>query len=145
MASRMYNRGMYEIINQTTNWATGDIRILLVDSAYVFDPDDNFVADVVANELSTAGYVRQVLDNATITEDDAGDAVVLDGDNEVWTALGPPAGGPTIGGAVIYRNNAGVDATSPVITFGDLTDTVVNGGDITVVWPVAGIVVTTSP
>jgi hypothetical protein len=140
----MYNHGMFEVINQTTNWATADIRILLVDSAYVFDPDDNFVSDVSASEISTTNYVRQVLDNATITEDDAGDSVVLDGDDEVWTALGPPTGGPTIGGAVLYRNT-GADGTSPVITFGDLTDTIVNGGDITVVWPTAGIVVTTSP
>jgi hypothetical protein len=139
----MYNHGMYEIINQTTNWATADIRILLVDETYVFDPDDNFVSDI-GGEIVTAGYVRQVLDNATITEDDAGDSVVLDGDDEVFSAIGPPAGGPTIGGAVLYRNT-GADGTSPVVTFGDLTDTVVNGGDITIVWPTAGIVVSTSP
>lgn len=143
MTSHVYNHGMYEIIAQSTNWATADIRILLVDSGYAYDPDDNFVSDVVASELSTTGYARQVLDNTTITEDDAGDAVVLDADNEVYAAIGVPVGGPTLGGAVLYRNT-GVDATSPVISFEDVTNTVLNGGALTITWPAAGIVVTTS-
>lgn len=144
MASRMYNKGMFEITNQSTDWDTGDIRVLLVDDTYVFDPDHNFVSDVVGEEISTTNYVRKVLQNTTVTEDDAGDEVILDADNETWTALGPPAGGPTVGGAVIYRNT-GADGTSPLISFGDLTDTVVNGGDFTVNWPAAGIIVQSSP
>ncbi len=143
MASRMYNRGMFEIINQTTNWATADIRILLVTSTYSFDPDENFVVDI-SDELSTTNYARQAIDNATITEDDTGDSVDLDADDEVFSSLGPASGGPTIGGAVIFRHT-GSDATAPVLTFEDLTNTDVNGGDITVTWPTAGIIVTTSP
>lgn len=143
MTSHMYNRGMFEIINQTTNWATADLRAMLLDNVAVFDPDDNFVSDLVADEISTSGYARQALDNTTITEDDAGDEVVLDADDEVWTGIGPPTGGPTIGSVVIFRE-VGTDATDPVICFGDLTNTTVNGGDITIAWPATGIVTTTS-
>jgi hypothetical protein len=140
----MYNRGMFEIINQTTNWTSANIDVLLLTSAYAFNPDSNFVSDIVASEISTTGYVRKDLTGPTITEDDTLDAVVLDGDNVVWTALGPASGGPIVGGATIFRNT-GADGTSPVITFGDFTDTQVNGGDFTVAWAATGIIVATSP
>lgn len=144
MPSRMYNRGMYEVINQTTNWDTSDIEVLLVVSTYAFDPDSNFVSDIVADEISTTNYARQDLANTTITEDDAADSVILDADDNVWAALGPPAAGPVVGGAVEFRNT-GNDATSPLINFSDFTDTQVNGGNFTVAWATAGIIVATSP
>lgn len=145
MASRMYNRGMYEIINQTTNWDTGDIRVLMVDDSYSFDPDSNFVSDVSADEISTTNYVRKVLQNTTITEDDANDEVLMEADDETWTDLGPATGGPIVAGVVIFRHT-GVDTTAPLITFIDFTDTQVNGGDFTVDWDdTNGIIKSTSP
>lgn len=145
MASRMFNRGMYEIINQTTNWATDNIDVLLVDSAYAFDPDQNVVDDIgVGAELSTANYVRKDLPAPTIAEDDTNDEVVLDAGNITWSALGPASGGPIVSGAVIFRNS-GNDATSPLLAFLDFTNTQVNGGDFTVAWSSNGIIVSTSP
>jgi len=144
MASRMYNRGMFEVINQTTNFDTADIEVLLLLSSYSLNVDSNFVSDVTASEVSTTNYVRKDLANTTITESDATDSVILDADDVVWTALGPSSGGPVIGGAAIYRNTA-VDSTSPLINFSDFTDTQVNGGNFTVAWNASGIIVTTSP
>lgn len=144
MASRMYNKGMYEIIAQFTDWDTGDIRVLLVDDSYTFNPDHNFVSDVVGDEIATANYVRKVLANTTIVEDDANDAVVVDADDVTWTALGPPVGGPTVGGIIPFRHT-GNDATAPIISFGDLTDFVVNGGDFTNEWDTNGVFRATSP
>jgi len=140
----MYNGGMYQIINQTTNWATADIRVLLVNSAYAQNKDSVFVSDVTANEISTTNYVRKVLAGLSITQDDTNDRIVLDATDPVWTALGPGTGGPTIGGVVAFRNT-GADGTSPLLSLNDLPDTQVNGSDLTVVWNAAGVITATSP
>lgn len=144
MASRMFNRGMFEIINQTTNFDTGAIVMMLMTSAYSFNPDSNFVSDIVANELSTTNYARQTLANTTITEDDTNDRVVLDADDVTINNLGPASGGPTVGGAIIERNT-GADASSPLLSFNDFTDTQVNGGNFTVQWASGGLITATSP
>ncbi len=144
IGSRMYNRGMFEIIGQTTNWDTADIEVMLLASSYSFNPDSNVVSDIVASEISTTNYARQNIANTTITEDDTGDRVVLDGDNNLWTALGPGSGGPIVGSAVAIRNT-GADATSPVLANLGVANTQVNGGDFTVAWNTNGIVVATSP
>jgi hypothetical protein len=144
MASRMFNRGMYEMINQTTNFDTGSIIMMLMTSAYSFDPDSDFVSDISANELSTTNYARQTLANTTITLDDTNDRVVLDADDVTINNLGPSSGGPTVGGAITERST-GVDSTSPLICFSDFTDTVVNGGNFTVQWSVNGLITATSP
>jgi hypothetical protein len=145
MASRMFNRGMYEIINQTTNWTTANIDVLLVDTSYAFDPDQKFVSDIgVGVELVTDNYTRKDLPGPTITEDDPSDSVILDADDITWTALGPATGGPVVAGAIIFRNS-GADGSSPLLAFLDFTDTQLNGGDFTVAWSANGIVVSTSP
>lgn len=145
MASRMFNKGMYEIIAQLTDWATSNIDVLLVDDSYAFDPDQNFVSDIgVGAEVSTTNYTRKDLPGPTISENDPTDEVVLDANDITWSALGPASGGPIVAGAIIFRNS-GADATSPLLAFLDFTDTQVNGGDFTVAWNANGIIVSTSP
>lgn len=139
-----YNRGIFEIIAQTTNLDTGAILILLLSSTASFNRDDDFVSGIVANEISTTGYSRQTLANTTIALDDTNDRVTFDADNVAYTALGPSSGGPIIGFAVVYRNT-GADASSPLLINYDLVDTQTNGSDLTIQWNAVGLSTFTSP
>lgn len=133
MANGVYNRAKYMLADGTLDLpTTADLRVLLVKSTYTFDPDHNFVSDVIAGsqEISVGGYSRQALANETITEDDANDFAYLDADDSVFTSL---ASGQTIGGAVVYKFNA-ADASAEVIAFYDTTDTLTNGGNVTIQW-----------
>lgn len=106
---------------------------MLVNSAYAHNPDQNFVSDIVANEV--AGATRQTLGAKTITEDDANDRAVFDGGDVTFTAV---PGGATVGGAVVFKDT-GADATSQLISFGDTADTATNGSDIIITWAATGI------
>jgi hypothetical protein len=132
MANGVYNRGKYLIATAGANLASADLRVLLVKDTYVFDNDHNFVSDVIAGskEISVGGYARVALTTKTVTEDDTNDFAYLDADDVLFAAL---AAGQTVGGAVLYKFNA-ADGAAEVIAFYDLTDTLTNGGDITVVW-----------
>lgn len=130
MANGVYNKGKYVIANAGANLASADLRVLLVNSAYSFDADHNFVSDVSANEISVGGYARSALDNKILTEDDTNDFAYLDADDEVFTSL---ASGQTIGGAILYLFNA-ADSAAALIAFYDVTDTPTNGGNVTIQW-----------
>lgn len=131
MANGVYNRAKYMMLDGTLDLPTAaDLRVLLVNASYSFNPDHNFVSDVVANEISVAGYSRQALTTESITEDDANDMAYLDADDVVFASL---AAGQTVGGAVLYKFNA-ADAAAEVIAFYDVTDTPTNGGNITIQW-----------
>lgn len=131
MANGVYNRAKYMLADGTLDLPTAaDLRVLLVNTSYVFDPDHNFVSDVVANEISAGGYSRQPLTGETITEDDTNDFAYLHADNVAFGAL---AAGQTIGGAILFKYNAS-DSAAEVIAFYDVTDTPTNGGTITLNW-----------
>lgn len=134
----LYNRGKLILVDGTTDWATADIDVLLVDETYTFDVDDNVVSDITG-EISTTNYARQNLGSPTITEDDANNRLVLDGADFSISSLGPATAGPTVGGAVIFDNAGGADASRNLIGFIDLTNTQVNGSDFTITWSADGI------
>lgn len=139
-----YNRGIFEIVNQTTNLDTGAILLLLLSSAASFNRDDDFVSTISANEISTTGYARATLANTVIALDDTNDRVTFDADDVTFTGLGPPSGGPIVGFAVVYRNT-GADGTSPLLINYDLTDTQTNGSNFTIQWNAVGLSTFTSP
>lgn len=139
-----YNRGIFEVVNQTTNLDTGPIQLLLLNSAAVFNRDDDFVSTIAANEIATTGYTRQTLANTTITLDDTNDRVTYDADDVTWAALGPAVGGPVVGFAVVFRNT-GADGTSPLLINYDLVDTQTNGSAFTIQWNAIGLSTFTSP
>ena len=60
MANTVNNIAKKKFIDGALNWATADIRALLLTSGYVVDPDDDFVADLTpgSNELTGTGYLR---------------------------------------------------------------------------------------
>jgi hypothetical protein len=125
MANGVYNRGKFLVATAGVNLSTADLRVLLVKSTYTFDPDHNFVADVVAGalEISAAGYARQALTSKTVVEDDANDFAYLDADDPNFGSI---AAGQTVGGMVLFIHT-GSDATAQLIAYYDLVDTLTNG------------------
>lgn len=139
----VYNRGMFDS-GSGNIWGTMDARALLVGTGYVPNRDHDFVADVVASEISTSGYARQTLTGEVLTLDDTNDRVLNDADDAVWTSLGPSSGGPSVLAAIVYRNT-GADATSPLWFYMDGTTTTVNGSNFTYQWASTGLAIQTSP
>ncbi len=97
MARGPYTRGVKEAL--TLGWGNLDLRIALLrdTGAYTFDPDHDFVADLVAThgavELSAANYpatpaTRLALPSPTLTLDDSGDEVEADADNPTFVDIG---------------------------------------------------------
>lgn len=126
----VYNRGKLQLLTQAA--AGLDFRVLLLrnDVAYSYDPDHNFVADVLTGgvlELSVAGYARQVLANVAAAEDDTGDLSSLAADA---VAFGSLATGQTIDKAIVFVQVTN-DADSYLIGHYDLADTPTFGGDVT--------------
>ena len=135
MANGVYNKGLEELAQATTDLQGADLRLLLVKSSYTFNKDhltvdDGSANDPASHEVAVSGYARQALANEVVTRDDTNDFTYLDADDVVFTAL---AAGETIGGAVLFRHT-GVDTTAPLIAFYDLVDTATNGGNVTVQW-----------
>src|SRR3990172_2996915 len=143
MASSWYNRGVYSILSGNINLNSNTIKVMLVTSAYTFDPDHNFVSNVNSFELTVGGYTggfggagRKTLSNKEFTENDTDDLAYFDDTADLtWTSL---ATGETIGGAILIKEVTN-DGDSPIIAFMDLTNTPTNGGNITVAWSADGI------
>lgn len=138
MASGMFNRAVKEILDRTLDITTG-CKIMLVTSAYTYDPDTDFVdagggSDILDAEISVSGYTGawggSGRKSATITfeEQDANNRAVIKIANLTWTALGT---GATIAAAVLIKEGGSDDTTSKAIAYFDLTDTPTNGGDVT--------------
>lgn len=111
------------------------IKVLLVTSGVTVNADHDFVADLVASEISTTNYTggfggagRKALASRTLARNLALDRGEFGAAGLTWTALGPASGGPTIGGAVVFKELTS-DALSPLIAFLAVTNTQVNGGD----------------
>jgi hypothetical protein len=138
MANGVYNRLKRNLANGTANLAEAglDLRVMLVNTGYTFNPDHNFIdnsgaGDPIDQEISVVGYTRQALANQAVTQDDTNDFAYLDADDTVFTAL---AAGQTIGGAIVFDNAGGADTARFVLAFYDLTDTATNGGNVTIQW-----------
>jgi hypothetical protein len=125
MADLVTNKCKYELFTGDANLDAADLRVALIKTGAP-TVDTNFMDQIT--EVAVAGYSRQTLSGETVTEDDANDFAYLDATDPVFTTL---TAGETVLGASLFRHT-GSDATAPVYTFYDLTDTPTNGGDITV-------------
>lgn len=135
MANGVYNRGKF-LIGTGLNLDTAALHLVLVANTYTFNNDHNTLVDLEGSEITTStvtGYVRQVLNNTSVVEDDTNDFAYLTADNVTFTTLGT---GNTIGGAVLVANTggSGANSNSQLLAFYDIVDTPTNGGDITIQW-----------
>lgn len=109
----VYNRGKYIIADSSLVWTSDTIQALLVDSSYVYDPDDNFVSDI-SGELTDGSYARQTLGSKSVTEDDTNDRAAMLAAPVDYGALDneTPAG-------MVFFKSVTNDADSPLIAFFD--------------------------
>jgi len=145
--SGWFNQAKKDVMDGTINLDTDTLKVMLVDSGYTFNPDDDFVSSGAGTpggeELSGTGYVagfgnsgRKTLANTVATADDANNRGELDGDDVVWTAIN--AG--TASAAIILKEVTN-DAASRLIAYVDTGGFpfVTNGGDFTIQWNAEGI------
>ncbi len=130
---------IYNIAKKTDiNWATDDIRVLLLGGtsmpAGCVDPDLATVAAVLAvsgaAELSATNYARKTTtrtDTADNVNDRANQAVSA---AVVWTALGG-ASNDTIRGYLFYKYNASDSSAIPIVGESFATGVPTNGTDVT--------------
>ncbi len=137
MASLVYNRGKYLLMNGGLDLDTDDIRVLLVTSSYTANADHDYVADVT-NELSGGNYVRKARAGESVSLDDTNDRAYFDATDTVWTALGAVAGTPA---AVVVYKLVTNDSDSPLIAYVEITaPPAPNSADYTVAWNSGGLV-----
>lgn len=107
-------------------WLTADIRIILVDSGYIYAEAHEFLTSVAAG---TRVATSSALTGKTVTNG------VADASDVVFVGLT----GDDVAGIVIYEHT-GVEATSPLILFydrtatGSIIDYTPSGVDTTVRW-----------
>lgn len=139
MANFVYNYGKYVLANGSVNLLTDNIALMLVSNTYtgaVANANSNLVSEITSYEITTgtvSGYQRYALTSKTVTEDDTNGFSYFNAANVTFASLGS---GNTVGGAVLI-NDTGLNTTSSLIAFYDITDTPTNGGDITIQWAAA--------
>lgn len=107
---------------------------------------ETFVSDVLdggttAEEFGGPGYNRQILANATITQDNTHDVGIFDADDTLFTGID----GDEIQGVLLYQQVGGDDSTpgdDRLIGLFDGADypKPANGSDFVVQWPDSGII-----
>jgi hypothetical protein len=139
MAQYASNKMLDMISRGQLDLSSVDIRAMLVNNAFVWNPDISVVDDggaacAKAKEITASGYTRQTLASKVLTRDDVNDMIVL-----VFADVnfGSPSAGQTIGGMILYKFNA-VDTSAEVIGFYDTVDIPTAGIPIVMQCPSAG-------
>ena len=117
MASGLFNPARQAFGRGEIDWEDADVRALLVVPAYTFDPDDAFVADLVAHELSAANYAR-----VQVTGRQVGPSAptYFLADAPLFPNLGT-VGEATIGMGILFVHT-GNDATARLVCACDVAD-----------------------
>ena len=126
--ANVYNRFKKDILDGIVDISADNLDVLLLDSTHVFDQDEDFVSQIVADEITVAGYARQNLTGVVVTEDDVNNRGDAAANQVVFSGM---ASGQTVGSAVVFRFNA-ADAAAELIAFYDVTDTATAVGSITI-------------
>lgn len=140
----IYNNFKEQVMEGVFNLANGgdSLRITL-HTGYTPNIDTHTVrADVSATEYGTgSGYTAngQALASQDVTQDNTNDRGVFDAADLTWTGLGPlsPA---TPSHAILWDDTA---ASDPLICYWELGTTATNGGDYTLQFGAAGIILLT--
>ncbi len=144
MASFVYNEGLKEIVDNTIDVDSDTCKLMLVDSSYSANKDDNFATTSAAGEISVTGYAggfsgagRKTVAVAVATNDtdDRVELTLNAGSDLTWSSL---ASGATIVAAVLYRHS-GSDAASRLLAYFEFASSIAtNGGDVTLSFNNAG-------
>lgn len=151
MADVVYQALKRGLADGTINLTSDTLKVLLVTSSYVANPDHDFLDegganDIIDHEINVTGYTRgfggsgrKTLASKTFATDDANDRARFDAADIVWTSLGT---GATIDAAILVKEITNDTASLPLIYF-DLTATPTNGGDYTLSWDALGLLLIT--
>lgn len=128
MANLAYDKGKAKLLS----WLiTQTLKVALVSTSYTPAVNDDFMSNVVANELGVSGYSRLALSSLAVVQDDANTRAYITAANNTWAAL---ATGVTIGWAVVFVDAGGADSANPVYGAFQTTSTPTNGGSFTIQW-----------
>lgn len=108
--------------------APSTYRAMLLLSTYTFNPDHDYVSDVVAYEA--AGGTRQTLASRVVTIDDSLNSAVFDFDDVTFPTV---TTGQTLGGMIVYRYVTG-DSDSVLVGWYPFT-LATDGTNVTVTLP----------
>lgn len=145
--SLIYNQWKELEGNNTINWVTDTLKVLLVGSTYSANADDSFVSPTIAagQELSGTGYAggyggsgRKTLSSKTVVRNDTNDRAEFNAAAVTWSGIN--AG--TIAAAVIIRERTSTgDTMSELIAYVNTGGfpVVTNGGDFTMTWSSNGV------
>lgn len=130
MAVNLTDKARELLLSGDLNLTSDALHFILLGSAYVFDPDDEDVADVVACEISGTGYTggfggsgRKEVTTKTFGHDGTSHLAYLTCANPEWTSI--DAG--TISAIGVFKLGA-ADSSSLLIGALDVVDVVTNGG-----------------
>lgn len=130
MAHTLYHRNLKKILDRTLDLTSGEFSWMIVGTGYTPNPDHEFVADVVANEISASGYSggyggtgRHDAGSLSFGYDDTNDRAYVDtADPASWTI----ASGPT-GAYAILLKKVTSDALSPILCCIDIVNYAFDG------------------
>lgn len=127
MSNTIYPSARESYLTGLLDWSSDDIRVILCDSTYVYDPTHDFLDDVPAgSRLATSGTLL----NPTTTDG------VADADDVTFPTV---AAGDTVTSVIVYKHT-GTESTSDLILYMDETaagaviNRLTDGNDIVVRW-----------
>jgi hypothetical protein len=130
----MFTRAKEALLNGSLGALTaGTYKVMLLNSDYVGPLTAQYVSEIVAHEITAAGYARQTLTGRSLTRDDTNFVETLDANDVTFAGL---ASGQTIRAAVAYKFGTN-DADSLLVFNYDMGD-LASGGDFPVVWAPLG-------
>lgn len=116
---------MLECLRKEHDIEDDTLKIILLGSAFAFDPDTHATySDVSASEIANGnGYTTggDTLTNVDASIDTVGDKVDIAADSVTWTASGGAI--PTVGSAIVYNDSHTNDTVVMCIDFGADYDT----------------------
>jgi hypothetical protein len=109
------------LLNKQIDFSNDVFKIILMNSAFVYDKDTHgLLADVTANQIATGyGYTQdaKILTGVAVAQDNVNDMAAVAWSDVTWTAAGGSIG-PT-GGAIVYDDTATDKPVVMCIDFGD--------------------------
>lgn len=141
MANFIYNEAKKQVATGGIDFASDDIRVLLVmtnTTADTEDDKDTLNDFTTLDEYDGSGYGRVALANEVVNEDAPNDRAEFDADDATFSSLG--VGTRQCQAAIVYKHVGAESVNIPIAyidTGGFPFDG--NGGDITFQWNAEGI------
>lgn len=133
MASKIYAKGLMELLSSARHCEEAGVKVVLVDGTVTFNQLHDFLDDISAGIVD--GTAAIALTNPVVTE--SAGVVKFDADDTglTWSAVSDVN---DVGAAIVY-NDTGTPGTSPLIAFLDAADLTTNGSDVTLTINASGI------